>query len=1568
MFTVGTIRGVFELEDKFSEVFDAFGTKLQSSAGAWKSAGAGMMAAGGVFTAAFTVPIVGGIALVSKAAIDFESAFANVKKTMGEGADFAKINAEIREMAKTSTSTAVELANIAALGAQFGVSDAGIMQFTQTISDLSLAIDGMSPEAAAESLAQIGNVLKVPESQFRTMADTLVDLGNKGASSEAMILEFTQRLSVAGKALELPTHAVMGFGAAMANVGLNAEAGGSALSKTFYQIDKAVATGSKDLGVFAEIAGQSAAEFSAAFAEKPEAAIQSFLLGLKDINDAGGNMGIALDALGIKETRQIAALGALAMSGEKLTKTMNDSANAWATGGALQEEASKKAATLANQWQMMKNRLNDVAITLGNSLMPTLKRLMELAEPVLQWAVKAAEWFTKLPEPVRTFALVLAGVTAAIGPLLIAAGGLVSTIAILAANTAVIAVFTAIGTAIGAAIVPILAITAAVGIAWAIWNTWGDVIKNWVSGAYASLVSALQTAKEWVTNVATSVYAVIKPFVDAGASVLTFVANLAKFVILGTIVGGFELLKTIVGEVWRIVQVTYADFARFGSWLGGVLSPIINAVVGVFKTFWDSLSGAVSGVLTWAYEKLTQLANSVKWLFDKLNEMIPKFQLWGGAAEDAAKRTEDVHIPVEDFTMSLVAFGPPAELAGKAAKRVGIGMSGIGEPTNEATKALKAFNTELAKFSGKTAVEDGKKTEAMLIAIGGATKVLPSQLQAMSDTFKEAAAGARALGDQKLAEHFDALAKSTDPAQAFASKYGVTLRDIVPIVTDFNALIVEQNSLMEKQPEAFNLGVIAVKSFFKVLDDPTTWVGFKASVQSAITPEDLSPWLRAVKGAKEGIVQVLSSIPATLASAFEGGGGLVGALKSIGIQLATSIAKPMFDALSKVQQQTVSMGGAMATALGGAVGGGTGAQIAGIASSLGGAALAASAWGTSMAAAGAMGTVALGAATLGIGAAAVGVYFLAKKFLTVSKEVKEARKNLLSFQEALNKTLTATQLKGTTEQWQRDLVAVRDAYLSVGMTAAQAENVVSRMWNTDKPAESKKAMEEISAVMKQIAEETEIAVKFQEKMHGEMAKIGQEGGLASENLVKFRDAMRGDKTIEDFIKQQTRSAADHVKTFLDNAKISTQAGASAMSGVILAAWDGTAAGLRDMMPHIQTLQKSLEAAGFQGGAAFGVLQHMAAIASHEVMGPMLTAINAATGAMSGMFNAGLLTEDMFDGLTGEVMNLRQKMIDQGQSSAMVNRMMQKDLQQIWTLQKMHGMTVDENTQKVLTEAEAQGQVGEKFLASTDKMALSMERIVQLLEKAFGEDVPNAVDATNDAIDKIPRNVRVDVDVNYNDPGLVHTQPVPNGDGFQSVTDGANRAADAVDGLNFGTSPGGIIAIPELLHEASLSAKAFQSEFMASFAAVKAMVDSVSMKDWLVISEEGDPLQPILDSISKIPKNVKIDVEVRYDDPGFHHTMPVPFEGRVGTPAVTAGASINAVDYSARASASPMATGAPQVTNSQQFGVIIQQPGETIDQAVERMWQSFDHGLSTDRGGSRTVLKDFVRDTVTSYGS
>ncbi|WP_449461461.1 hypothetical protein, partial [Streptococcus suis] len=90
---------------------------------------------------------------------------------------------------------------------------------------------------------------------------------------------------------------ILVLSAAMSSVGINAEAGGSAMSRVMQKVNTAVLECGEALTNFASIAGASADEFATMWKERPQDAIVALLKGLGRIKDEGGNVTFTLTAL-----------------------------------------------------------------------------------------------------------------------------------------------------------------------------------------------------------------------------------------------------------------------------------------------------------------------------------------------------------------------------------------------------------------------------------------------------------------------------------------------------------------------------------------------------------------------------------------------------------------------------------------------------------------------------------------------------------------------------------------------------------------------------------------------------------------------------------------------------------------------------------------------------------------------------------------------------------------------------------------------------------------------------------------------------------------------------------------------------------------------------------------------------------------------------------------------------------------------------------------------------------------------------------------------------------------------
>jgi len=134
----------------------------------------------------------------------------------------------------------------------------------------------------------------------------------------AILFDMATRLASAGTVAGLSEQDILALSTAMSSVGINAEAGGTAMTQTMTAISKAVSAGGDDLETFAKIAGVSASEFADMWGNEPIDAISAFIGGLGKMNENGEDTISVLDELGLSGIRQSNMLRALALASDVL--------------------------------------------------------------------------------------------------------------------------------------------------------------------------------------------------------------------------------------------------------------------------------------------------------------------------------------------------------------------------------------------------------------------------------------------------------------------------------------------------------------------------------------------------------------------------------------------------------------------------------------------------------------------------------------------------------------------------------------------------------------------------------------------------------------------------------------------------------------------------------------------------------------------------------------------------------------------------------------------------------------------------------------------------------------------------------------------------------------------------------------------------------------------------------------------------------------------------------------------------------------------------------------------------
>ena len=410
----GYLAGLAKMKTATGDFGKSLTSSVSKSTADWDKISGASLTAGAALAA--------GLGVAGKAAIDWESAWAGVNKTVdGTPAQMAALEQGLRNMAKTLPATHQEIAAVAEAAGQLGVKQADILGFTRVMIDLGETTN-LTADEAATSIAQIANVMGTSGDEVDNFAATLVALGNAGASTESEILALAQRLSGAGKVAGASEAGVLSLANAMASVGIQAELGGSAMSRAMISMNSAVKSGGDKLEAFARVAGVSAQEFAAQWQRDPVTAVQMFVAGLDRINKGGGDAAAALKEVGLKGTENAQVFLRLAGASDMLTESIALGSQAWQDNTALAAEAAKRYETDAARIQVAWNQAKDALITFGGAVAPIITAGAEALGSF-------ASAVSSLPEPIQSAGAYL-GVAAA-AALLLGGGAIKATTSVL---------------------------------------------------------------------------------------------------------------------------------------------------------------------------------------------------------------------------------------------------------------------------------------------------------------------------------------------------------------------------------------------------------------------------------------------------------------------------------------------------------------------------------------------------------------------------------------------------------------------------------------------------------------------------------------------------------------------------------------------------------------------------------------------------------------------------------------------------------------------------------------------------------------------------------------------------------------------------------------------------------------------------------------------------------------------------------------------------------------------------------------------------------------------------------
>lgn len=388
-------------------------SKLHAYGEAAVKAGDKMSKIGGKMTKGITLPIVGAFTKAAKEAIDFEDAFTGVVKTVDASREeLDRLQREVVDLSGSGlvTQNKEEISAVAANAGQLGIATKNIMGFSQAMLQMADATN-LSSDSASIGLAQFANITGMAQDKFSNLGSAIVALGNNSASQEDAIVNLGMRLAAAGTTAKMSVADIMGVSAAFSSVGVEAEAGGTSISKLWLDMDTSVAKGANAAQKFGKIAGVTGKQFQDMWKQDAAGAFTAFIEGLQKVEREGGNVALTLEKVGIKDQRMRDAMLRAVSAGGLLSESISRSNTEFEKNTALAEEAAKKNSSYAARMKILSNRFDNAAMSMGEQLMPILEDGMET---VTGWV----DAFGKLDPEMKKNIVHWGMLAAAIGPAL----------------------------------------------------------------------------------------------------------------------------------------------------------------------------------------------------------------------------------------------------------------------------------------------------------------------------------------------------------------------------------------------------------------------------------------------------------------------------------------------------------------------------------------------------------------------------------------------------------------------------------------------------------------------------------------------------------------------------------------------------------------------------------------------------------------------------------------------------------------------------------------------------------------------------------------------------------------------------------------------------------------------------------------------------------------------------------------------------------------------------------------------------------------------------------------------
>lgn len=417
-----------QFEQKMGDVskrLNAIDREAQRAFSGFDKLGDRLSSIGTSMTAAITLPLSAAGGAAVKFAADFELGMRKVGSLVGGLADgeFKTLSKATLSLARNLGIDAVKATEALYSAISSGIPKENALDFVAVASKAAIA--GLTDtKVAVDALTTIIAAYGLKTTEAKNLSDAMFQAVNVGK------FEFKDLAAVIGPAAQQASNLGISYQellAATATLSISAGSAGVAVTQVesamrsllnpTKEMEDALKIVAKQIGLVGESSG-SAVVKTLGFEGTLQALRQTTGTSAEAFNALFGRIEGATGALGLVGTHADEARGHL----ESLRHASDGL-------GATQIALNEINKATQRQFEILVNSIKTTAVEMGFNLLPSVNRLLQASQPFLAFLKEATASFGKLPPVVQNTAIAFTAALAAMGPLLLISGALISSIA-----------------------------------------------------------------------------------------------------------------------------------------------------------------------------------------------------------------------------------------------------------------------------------------------------------------------------------------------------------------------------------------------------------------------------------------------------------------------------------------------------------------------------------------------------------------------------------------------------------------------------------------------------------------------------------------------------------------------------------------------------------------------------------------------------------------------------------------------------------------------------------------------------------------------------------------------------------------------------------------------------------------------------------------------------------------------------------------------------------------------------------------------------------------------------------